>query len=144
MSDTTDIDTPDEATAEVTQRHPEGLAEQFEESLPARARHSAPGLLPGEVRKHPTPVQYVMIAVVLVVITGLEVATSYLEGDISNGVIIVLLLIFAVVKFFLVAAWYMHLRTDKPVFRRFFVLGAVAAIALYLAVLLTLHAFLKV
>ena len=44
----------------------------------------------------------------------------------------------AAVKFFLVASWYMHLRTDQPVFRRFFIIGSVAAIGLYFVVLLTL------
>jgi cytochrome c oxidase subunit 4 len=100
----------------------------------------APGLLPGELKPHPTPVQYVMVAVVLVVITAIEIATSYSEGTLPDGLIVVLLLIMAFVKFSLVAAWYMHLRTDAPVFRRFFMLGAGAAILLYLIVLTTLHA----
>lgn len=130
-------------TTEVEPKH-EGLLERVEDHLPARDRHVAPGLLPGEISKHPTPVQYVTIAVVLVVITAIEIATSYLEGDIPNGLITVLLLGMAAVKFVLVASWYMHLRTDRPVFRRFFIIGAVAAVALYLVVLLTLHAFLKI
>ena len=88
--------------------------------------------------------QYVTIAVILVVITAVEIAVSYLEGDIPNGLITVLLLGMAAVKFFLVASWYMHLRTDQPVFRRFFIIGSVAAIGLYFVVLLTLHAFLKI
>ena len=104
------------------------------------ATESAPGLLPGEVRPHPSPLQYVMIAAVLVVVTAIEIAVSYTEGDIPDALIIVLLLGMAVVKFSLVAAWYMHLRTDLPIFRRFFVLGIVAAIVLYLVVLATLHA----
>jgi hypothetical protein len=40
----------------------------------------------------------------------------------------------------LVASWFMHHRTDLPIFRRFFVIGIVAAIILYLIVLSTLHA----
>ena len=76
-----------------------------------------PSLLPGEVRPHPDPFQYVIIAVILVVITAVEIAVSYLEGDIPDGLIVVLLLAMAVVKFFLVASWYMHLRTDQPIFR---------------------------
>ena len=40
----------------------------------------------------PTPCQYVMIAVVLVVITAVEIAVSYIEGDIPDGLIVVLLL----------------------------------------------------
>ena len=67
---------------------------------------------------HPDPLQYVMVAVVLVVITAVEIAISYLEGDIPDGLIVTLLLAMAVVKFFLVASWFMHLRTDQPVFRR--------------------------
>ena len=98
-------------------------------------------LLPGEVRPHPTPFQYVMIGVVLVVLTALEVTVSYLEGDIPNGLIIVLLLVMMVVKFVLVAAWYMHLRTDRPIFSRFFLLGICAAVLLYLIVLTSLQIF---
>ena len=125
-------------TTEVEPKH-EGLLERVEDHLPARDRHAAPGLLPGELKKHPTPIQYVSIAVVLVVITAIEIATSYLEGSIPNGLITVLLLAMAAVKFFLVAFWFMHLRTDQPVFKRLFVVGAIAAPVLYLVVLATLH-----
>jgi cytochrome c oxidase subunit 4 len=104
-----------------------------------RLHHAAPNLLPGEVKAHPDPIQYVIVAVVLSVITGIEIAVSYLEGDIPDGLIVTLLLVMMVVKFALVASWFMHLRTDKPVFRRFFTLGAVAAIVLYTIVLATLH-----
>ena len=117
----------------------ERAIERAEEHLPAELTTSAPGLLPGELRPHPTPVQYVLVAVVLVAITALEIATSYTEGTLPDGLIVVLLLGMAFVKFFLVAAWYMHLRTDRPVFRRFFVLGSAAAIGLYMVVLATLH-----
>lgn len=95
-------------------------------------------LLPGELSHHPSPFQYVVIAMILVVITALEVAVSYLEGDIPNGLIIVLLLGMGLVKLVLVASYYMHLKTDKPVFRRFFIMAAVGAIFLYLIVLTTL------
>ena len=128
MTDTTDVEP----------QH-EGMLERIEDRLPGRDFHPAPGLLPGEVKKHPTPIQYVTIAVVLVVITGIEIATSYLDGDIPNGLITVLLLCMAAVKFFLVASWYMHLRTDQPVFKRLFIVGAIAAPLLYLIVLATLH-----
>ncbi len=76
-------------------------------------------LLPGEVRPHPTPFQYVMIGLALVIVTALEVGVFYLEGEIPDGLIIALLLTFAVVKFTLVVSWFMHLRTDRPIFRRF-------------------------
>jgi cytochrome c oxidase subunit 4 len=108
------------------------------EPAPAAA---APALLPGEVRPHPSPVQYVVIALILVVITSFEVSLFYLEGTIPNSAIIPLLLVSAALKFGLVAAWYMHLRTDKPIFARFFVLGIVAAVVLFLIVLSSLSVF---
>jgi cytochrome c oxidase subunit IV len=88
---------------------------------------------------HPEPRQYVLIAVVLVVITGFEVATSYLEGDVNSNLLIAALGIMAAVKFFLVVAWFMHLRTDSKILRRFFLLGLFAAPILYFIVLTVMH-----
>jgi cytochrome c oxidase subunit IV len=96
-------------------------------------------MLPGEVKPHPTPRQYVLIAVVLVIITGLEVGASYLEGDINDNLIIVLLGVMAAIKFFLVVAWYMHLRTDLKIFRRMFITGLLLATVVYMVALTTLH-----
>jgi cytochrome c oxidase subunit IV len=90
---------------------------------------------------HPEPRQYVMIAVILVVITGFEVATSYLEGNVNSNLIIAALGVMAAIKFFLVVAWFMHLRTDSKILRRFFLLGLIAAPILYLIVLSVLHVF---
>ena len=119
----------------------EAAEHEVEEHLPEGAVTPAPGLLPGELYPHPSPFRYVMIAVILVVVTALEVSVSYLEGSIADGLIVFLLVVMAILKFGLVASWYMHLRTDKPIFRNFFVLGIVAAIILYFVVLLTLHVF---
>ena len=126
----------------------DGTLEQVEEESSAIAQgelggalEPAPEMLPGEVHPHPSPFKYVMIAVVLVAVTGIEVAVSYTEGDIPDGLIVTLLLGMAIIKFACVAAWYMHLQTDKPIFRRFFVLGIVAAIMLYMIVLASLHRF---
>jgi cytochrome c oxidase subunit 4 len=117
------------------------LEQAAEEHLPVGVTEPAPGLLPGEEHPHPSPFRYVMIAIVLVIVTAAEVWVSYLDEVLASGVIIVLLLTFGLLKFSMVAAWYMHLKTDEPIFRRFFVLGAVAAILLYLIVLLMLHVF---
>jgi cytochrome c oxidase subunit 4 len=105
------------------------------------ALQPAPGLLPGELEAHPTPFKYVMIFLILVVVTAAEIAVSYLEGSVTSGIIVALLLIMAVVKFVMVAAYYMHLKTDQPIFRRFFTLGIIAAMVLYAVVLTTLHVF---
>jgi cytochrome c oxidase subunit 4 len=101
----------------------------------------APGLLPGEVTKHPTPFKYVMIFLILVVVTGVEIGISYMEGSVTSGVIVALLLILAVLKFAMVAAYFMHLRTDQPIFRRFFILGIITAMAVFAVAVTTLHVF---
>ena len=92
--------------------------------------------------RHPEPRQYVMIAVVLVVVTAIEIAVSYLSKDaVGPNIIIGVLLALAVVKFTLVVANYMHLRTDSKVLRRFFLVGLIGALILYTIVALMLHAF---
>jgi cytochrome c oxidase subunit 4 len=98
-------------------------------------------MLPGELRPHPTPRQYVLIAVILVMITGVEIAVSYTDGSVNTNLIIVVLLVLAFVKFFLVAAWFMHLRTDKPMFSRIFTGAIIAAAVLYAVVLASLYGF---
>jgi caa(3)-type oxidase subunit IV len=82
-----------------------------------------------------------MIAVVLCVITALEVGMYYIEDDLPIALYVGVLLAMALAKFVTVASWYMHLRTDQPIFRRFFVVGGVAAVLLYTIVLATLHVF---
>jgi len=126
----------------------EGTLQHLESDVAVAARgelghalEPAPGLLPGEVHPHPSPFKYVVIAVVLCVVTAIEIGTSYLEGDIPNGLLIFLLLAMALFKFVGVAGWYMHLQTDKPIFRRFFILGCIAAVILYTIVLATLSVF---
>src|SRR5262245_6469702 len=128
-----------EGTVATTAGSTETDLELLEDLIPESAHRHPPGLLPGEIKAHPDPLQYVVVAVVLVVITGVEIGVSYLEGSIPNGLIITLLLVMAAVKFFLVASWYMHLRTDQPVFRRFFIIGSISAVLLYALVLLMLH-----
>jgi cytochrome c oxidase subunit 4 len=83
------------------------------------------------VQHHPGPREYILIAVVLVILTALEVGASYLDGDINSNLLILLLGVMAAIKFFLVAAWYMHMKQDKPFFRRVFVIGMAGAAVVY-------------
>lgn len=96
-------------------------------------------MLPGEIRPHSSPFQYVMIAVVLCVLTAVEVGLYYLEGDIPTALLVGLLLTLALVKFIMVASLYMHLSSDRPIFKRFFILGAIGAVTLYTIILTTFH-----
>ena len=98
-------------------------------------------MLPGELHPHPSPLKYVVIAVILCVLTSLELAVSYSEGSIPDGLIVTLLLVMAFVKFVIVAGWYMHLQTDNAIFRRFFILGIAGAVVVYMVALTSLHVF---
>ena len=80
-----------------------------------------------------------MIAVILVVITGIEVGMSYLDKHVNSNILIVMLLGAAAVKFFLVVAWFMHLKTDSKILRRFFIMGLVGASLLFMIITLILH-----
>jgi cytochrome c oxidase subunit 4 len=91
---------------------------------------------PAHAHGHPDPRQYVLIAIVLVVLTAMEVAVSYLEGSVNSNVLIVVLGLMAFTKFFLVAAWYMHMRMDNKLFARLFVTGIVGASIVYGIVIL--------
>src|SRR5262245_60394874 len=95
----------------------------------------APVVVEGHV--HPGPRTYVIIAIVLVILTGIEVATSYLEGDVNSNLLIVVLAVMAATKFFLVCAWYMHMKMDPPFFRNLFVIGLIGATIVYGVVLFT-------
>jgi cytochrome c oxidase subunit 4 len=119
---------------------PEERADEAVHGMSAIPSEELP-MLPGELRPHPSPFQYVMIAVVLCVITALEVGMYYIEEDVPKGLYVSILLTMALVKFVIVVSWYMHLRTDRPIFRRFFILGMVGAVILYSIVLMTLHVF---
>jgi cytochrome c oxidase subunit IV len=95
--------------------------------------------LPPEDEAHPGPREYVLIAVVLAVVTGLEVALFYVDFLPSSAVVTALLLLMTI-KFALVVLWFMHLRFDPPVFKRLFVTGLVLALSVFLVVLLTFGA----
>ena len=88
-----------------------------------------------EGHHHPGPRQYVIIAIILVILTGIEVSVSYLEGTWNSNLLIVILAAMAASKFVLVCAWYMHMKQDIPFFRRWFVIGICLATFVYGVVL---------
>lgn len=83
---------------------------------------------------HPGPPTYVRIAVVLAIITVIEVATYYLES-IFGAALIPILLVLSAAKFVLVVGYYMHLKFDAPLLRGMFAWGLTVAIAITLAML---------
>ena len=92
-----------------------------------------------EHHSHPTPAQYWKIAVVLAVLTAIEVAMFYIDRELELGVLnAAILIVLALMKFVIVVGWYMHLAYEKPMLNRFFGAGMILAIALYLVVLASL------
>jgi len=80
---------------------------------------------------HPSEKKYWVIALILAIITAVEVALSYVDlGD----AVAPLLLIGMVMKFFIVAAYFMHLKFDSKVTRRLFISGLSLAVFCYLGV----------
>ncbi len=89
----------------------------------------------GTKHAHPGERQYILIAVILAVITAIEVAFSYIEA--VEPILVPSLILMSVVKFFMVVAWFMHLRFDSRLFRRLFIAGIALALFCYTAVLTT-------
>lgn len=81
-----------------------------------------------EDHEHPSDQKYIKIALLLAIITAAEVATYFVDIGVA---LIPTLMVMMVVKFFIVAAWFMHLRFDSNMFTRFFVSGLVLAVSVY-------------
>ncbi len=85
---------------------------------------------------HPTPAEYWKIAVVLAILTAIEVGLYYIDQELALGALNAgLLLVLAVAKFIIVVGWFMHLRFENPLLNRFFTGGFILAFSLYAIVL---------
>ncbi len=91
---------------------------------------------PGESHEHPSDRQYVKIALILGVLTALEVFT-YFESvhNLGEAALYAVLIVLMVLKFIYVVAWFMHLKFDSVLLRRIFVAGVALALGVYLVML---------
>lgn len=78
---------------------------------------------------HPSPRKYVNVAIILALVTAVEVAIYYVSA--LEDVLVPILLVLAVVKFVMVGLYFMHLKFDSHTFRRFFVTGIVLALFVF-------------
>ncbi len=98
--------------------------------------------LDGPEHVHPNDLKYVKIAIILAVITAAEVAVSYIEVFEENSTLLLLALMpMMVVKFAMVAWFFMHLKQDSRLFSRLFVSGLILAVIVYCIVLLAFDEF---
>ena len=82
---------------------------------------------------HPTPKTYAAIALILTIITLVEVWVFYLE--VLQSMLVPILTVLSTVKFALVVMFYMHLKFDHGVFTRMLLTGVLLAIAVFLGLL---------
>ena len=82
---------------------------------------------------------YIKVAIVLAVLTAIEVSTYYVDfGPFFMPVLIILM----VVKFFIVVSYFMHLKFDSKVFTWLFYSGVFLAVGVYATFLATFKFFL--
>lgn len=74
-----------------------------------------------EEHAHPDPRQYIKIAVILAILTALEIAVFYIDQVEAFEAYILLPL--SALKFILVVGYYMHLKFDNKLFTYTFVFG---------------------
>ena len=94
------------------------------------AEHAAPESSKGHASKS----TYWLIAVVLGILTMLEVAVFYVP--LLHSVIVPFLLVLSAAKFILVAMFFMHLKFDRPILTTVFAGGIVVATVIILAMML--------
>ena len=82
------------------------MAVHHESTAESDARHMA-----HDEHAHPTAKVYIQIAIILTIITAVEVFVLYLPEmglDISGSILVAVFLVLSVAKFLLVVGWYMH------------------------------------
>jgi cytochrome c oxidase subunit IV len=90
---------------------------------------------------HASRATYWMVALILGIVTLLEVAVFYVP--LLHAVIVPVLLALSAFKFALVAAFFMHLRYDRPVLTMVFAGGLMVAIFIILALYFLFHVLAK-
>ena len=74
----------------------------------------------GEVHTHPTWKEYKWVALILTVITVLEVWGYYVPSFVASRAFVPTLLVMSAAKFAIVVMFYMHLKYDHKLFRALF------------------------
>jgi cytochrome c oxidase subunit 4 len=89
---------------------------------------------------HATVKTYINVAIILAVITAIEVATLYVPG-VPNWLLVSSLLVMSAAKFVLVVGVFMHLRYDGALMRSLFIGPLIIAICIILALMALFSAF---
>lgn len=94
-------------------------------------------------KKHATAKQYIQLAVILTVITIVEVAYPYATESLTSlhNLYMPLLGVMSLVKFFLVVGFYMHLYYDIVLLKQIFLFSLLTALLIGTALLFLFHIF---
>jgi cytochrome c oxidase subunit 4 len=85
--------------------------------------------------EHPSDRKYVTIALILGALTAIEILLFVLEDDLPRGLVKVGLIGLMIVKFWIVGAYFMHLKFDNKVLTQLFMFGLLLAIVVYFIML---------
>ena len=84
---------------------------------------------------HPTDRKYVIIALILGALTAIEIGMFVLEDDLPRGLVKLGLIGLMIVKFWIVGAYFMHLKFDDSILTKLFVAGLILAVVVYFIML---------
>jgi cytochrome c oxidase subunit 4 len=100
-------------------------------SKPIPAEHDA------TAHAHPTEMTYIKIAVILALITVVEVAIYYIES--VSSVLVPALVILSAIKFLTVVGYFMHLKFDDKKLAGIFGSALIVSIAVFVGVWVLTH-----
>ena len=92
-----------------------------------------------EGHNHPTPLKYFTIALILCIVTAIEVGIFYLEF--LSYAVIPILAVLSIGKFVLVVMYYMHLKFDSKLFSGLFLTGLILASSITITFMVLLDWF---
>jgi cytochrome c oxidase subunit 4 len=84
---------------------------------------------------HPSDRNYVIIALILGALTALEILMFVFESELPRGLVKIGLIALMGVKFWIVGAYFMHLKFDNPILWRLFGAGLFLAVVVYFIML---------
>lgn len=87
---------------------------------------------------HPTPRLYWTIALILGVLTAIEVTIPQISA--LDVIKVPALLLFGAAKFLIVVGFFMHLKFEKSLYQSLFFTGAIGVLPIFIVVLLTFRA----
>jgi cytochrome c oxidase subunit 4 len=87
--------------------------------------------------EHPTERVYIKVAIILSLVTAIEVVIYYIES--LESILVPALLIMSAFKFVVVIGYFMHLKFDDKRLAWIFVSGLALAVAIFVAAFATMH-----